>query len=64
MARARLRDRHQENLRKKLEVLIAEQGVTRTEGETENSQASNEHLEKQNEASTSATVEKDENLSE
>lgn len=28
MARARLRDRHQENLRKKLQVLKAEQGVT------------------------------------
>lgn len=27
MARARLRDRHQENLRKKLQVLMAEQGV-------------------------------------
>ncbi|XP_033339329.1 splicing factor Cactin [Megalopta genalis] len=35
MARARLRDRHQENLRKKLEVLIAEQGVSRTENEPE-----------------------------
>ena len=28
MARARLRDRHQENLRRKLEVLKAEQAVT------------------------------------
>lgn len=28
MARARLRDRHQDNLRKKLQVLKAEQGVT------------------------------------
>jgi len=28
MARARLRDRHQENLRKKLELLKAEQGMT------------------------------------
>ncbi|RZF43008.1 hypothetical protein LSTR_LSTR017319 [Laodelphax striatellus] len=27
MARARLRDRHQDNLRRKLEVLKAEQGV-------------------------------------
>lgn len=33
MARARLRDRHQENLRKKLEVLMAEQGVAREESE-------------------------------
>ncbi|XKL67538.1 hypothetical protein PGB90_003029 [Kerria lacca] len=31
MARARLRDRHQENLKKKLELLKAEQGVERSE---------------------------------
>lgn len=35
MARARLRDRHQDNLRKKLEVLKAEQGVEEEEGEGE-----------------------------
>lgn len=32
MARARLRDRHQENLRRKLELLKAEQGVERETG--------------------------------
>lgn len=32
MARARLRDRHQENLLKKLQVLKAEQGVAEEEG--------------------------------
>lgn len=31
MARARLRDRHQENLKRKLELLKAEQGVEETE---------------------------------
>lgn len=62
MARARLRDRHQENLRKKLEVLIAEQGVARTENEVESSQAQeSESSVKQDEPSTSATVEKNEN---
>lgn len=62
MARARLRDRHQENLRKKLEVLIAEQGVARTENESEGSQAQeNESAVKQDEPSSSAAVEKDEN---
>lgn len=60
MARARLRDRHQENLRKKLEVLIAEQGVARTENETENLQTINEQSEKQEEPSTTTTVEKSE----
>ena len=60
MARARLRDRHQENLRKKLEVLIAEQGVARTENEAENSQAVGEQSEKQEEQTTSAVVEKSE----
>nr|XP_012233515.1 PREDICTED: cactin [Linepithema humile] len=62
MARARLRDRHQENLRKKLEVLIAEQGVARTENEAESSQAQeSEPSAKQNEPSTSAAVEKNDN---
>ncbi|KAM0729499.1 Splicing factor Cactin [Formica fusca] len=62
MARARLRDRHQENLRKKLEVLIAEQGVARAENEAESSQAQeNESLIKQNEPSTSTAIEKNEN---
>ncbi|XP_012057115.1 PREDICTED: cactin [Atta cephalotes] len=62
MARARLRDRHQENLRKKLEVLIAEQGVARTENESEGSQAQeNESAVKQDEPSSSTAVEKDEN---
>ncbi|XP_011264558.1 cactin [Camponotus floridanus] len=62
MARARLRDRHQENLRKKLEVLIAEQGVARAENEAENSQAQeSEPLIKQDEPSTSTAVDKNEN---
>ncbi|XP_072748466.1 uncharacterized protein Cactin [Anoplolepis gracilipes] len=62
MARARLRDRHQENLRKKLEVLIAEQGVARAENEAESSQTQeSESLAKQDEPSTSIAVEKDEN---
>lgn len=65
MARARLRDRHQENLRKKLEVLIAEQGVARAESETESgSQAQpNESSVKQEVElpTTSITVEKNEN---
>ncbi|KAG5319063.1 CATIN protein, partial [Acromyrmex heyeri] len=62
MARARLRDRHQENLRKKLEVLIAEQGVARTENESEGSQAQeNESIVRQDEPSSSTAVEKDEN---
>ncbi|XP_071649728.1 splicing factor Cactin-like [Temnothorax longispinosus] len=61
MARARLRDRHQENLRKKLEVLIAEQGVARAENEAEGSQTQeNESTVKQGEPSSTA-VEKDEN---
>lgn len=62
MARARLRDRHQENLRKKLEVLIAEQGVARTENEAEGSQAQeNESTIKQDEPSSSTALEKNEN---
>lgn len=64
MARARLRDRHQENLRKKLEVLIAEQGVARTENEAESSQAqaeaADEQTEKPDEPSGNAVVEKSE----
>lgn len=64
MARARLRDRHQENLRKKLEVLIAEQGVARTETEAETSQiqgeAAGEQSEKQEEPSVSVVAEKSE----
>lgn len=60
MARARLRDRHQENLRKKLEVLIAEQGVARAENEAEGSQAQeNESAVRQDDPSSSA--EKNEN---
>lgn len=48
MARARLRDRHQDNLRRKLEVLKAEQGVE--EGEEEGTaqptaSSSTEHVE-------------------
>ena len=31
MARARLRDRHQENLKKKLNILIQEQGVEKVD---------------------------------
>ncbi|XP_011307236.1 cactin [Fopius arisanus] len=42
MARARLRDRHQENLRKKLEVLMAEQGVARAESEINDSEGKSE----------------------
>lgn len=66
MARARLRDRHQENLRKKLEVLIAEQGVARAETEAEGSQDAQESSEpsllmKQGEPSTSAATDKNEN---
>lgn len=63
MARARLRDRHQENLRKKLEVLIAEQGVARTESEAESgSQMPSEPSAKQEgEPSTSTAAEKNEN---
>lgn len=62
MARARLRDRHQENLRKKLEVLIAEQGVARAENEAESLQAQeSESLIKQDEPSTSTSIEKNEN---
>lgn len=63
MARARLRDRHQENLRKKLEVLIAEQGVARTENEAENSQPQENEISsaKQDEPSTSAVIDKNEN---
>lgn len=60
MARARLRDRHQENLRKKLEVLIAEQGVARTESEAEGSQVPSEHSTKQDEPTTSNVAEKSE----
>jgi len=61
MARARLRDRHQENLRKKLEVLIAEQGVARTENESEGSQAQENESAVKQEPSSSTAVEKDEN---
>lgn len=62
MARARLRDRHQENLRKKLEVLIAEQGVARAENEAEGSQTQeSESTVKQDEPSSSTAVEKNEN---
>ncbi|XP_046436057.1 LOW QUALITY PROTEIN: uncharacterized protein LOC124187923 [Neodiprion fabricii] len=57
MARARLRDRHQENLRKKLEVLKAEQGVVKTESEADDSVAPSEHSIKQDEQpSTSVTA--------
>lgn len=58
-----MRDRHQENLRKKLEVLIAEQGVARAESEAEsNSLVPSEPSAKQEaEPSTSTTVEKNEN---
>ncbi|XP_060826040.1 splicing factor Cactin [Bombus pascuorum] len=60
MARARLRDRHQENLRKKLEVLIAEQGVARTENEIESSQPVDEQPEKQEEQAANTVTEKSE----
>lgn len=35
MARSRLRERHQQNLRRKLELLKAEQGVVKTERDSE-----------------------------
>jgi hypothetical protein len=35
MARSRLRERHQQNLRRKLELLKAEQGVIKTERDSE-----------------------------
>ncbi|KZC06580.1 Uncharacterized protein C19orf29 [Dufourea novaeangliae] len=64
MARARLRDRHQENLRKKLEVLIAEQGVSRTENEPGDLQSTSEvpgeESGKQDEPSTNTVTEKSE----
>lgn len=60
MARARLRDRHQENLRKKLEVLIAEQGVARTESEAEGSQVPSEHSVKHEEPPANTATEKSE----
>jgi len=62
IARVRLRDRHEENLHKKLEVLRAEQGVTRADTKIESSQAQeSEPSVKQDEPSTSAAVEKNEN---
>ncbi|KAL6443599.1 hypothetical protein ACFW04_001618 [Cataglyphis niger] len=62
MAKIRLRDGHQENLYKKLEVLIAEQGVVTAENETESLQTQeSESLIKQEEPSTNAAVEKNEN---
>lgn len=65
MARARLRDRHQENLRKKLEVLIAEQGVARTENETEGTQVQTEHSTRQDaHPSTATTAKSDDTQSE
>ncbi|KAE8751984.1 Cactin [Frankliniella occidentalis] len=48
MARARLRDRHQENLRKKLQVLKAEQGVA-GEGEAENQPSTSSAVDPKNE---------------
>jgi len=57
----RLRDRHEENLHKKLEVLRAEQGVTRVETKIEGSQVQeSEPSVKQDEPSTSTTIEKNE----
>lgn len=53
MARARLRDRHQENLRRKLEVLKAEQGVeveAGTEIKQELSSESSDEIEEKSEA--------------
>ncbi|KAH0947869.1 hypothetical protein HN011_009343 [Eciton burchellii] len=61
IARVRLRDRHEENLHKKLEVLRAEQGVTRVETKIEGSQVQeSEPSVKQDEPSTSTTIEKNE----
>lgn len=55
MARARLRDRHQDNLRRKLEVLKAEQGVE--EGEEEADESNQEEEEKKEVATTSTAEE-------
>ncbi|XP_071449972.1 splicing factor Cactin [Hetaerina americana] len=55
MARARLRDRHQENLRRKLEVLKAEQGVCIKEEDVED-ELEGETVEGGAEASTSKGV--------
>ncbi|XP_011502302.1 PREDICTED: cactin [Ceratosolen solmsi marchali] len=66
MARARLRDRHQENLKKKLNILMAEQGVAKTENEICESQIINEtKVQTDQQPSTSATcLRSDENQSE
>ncbi|XP_044021298.1 cactin [Aphidius gifuensis] len=55
MARARLRDRHQENLRKKLEVLKAEQGVAKAESVINESDEHSDNT-KIDEPSTSKTT--------
>lgn len=62
IARARLKDRHQENLHKKLEVLIAEQGVARVEDKAKGLQAQeSESTARQDELSSCTAAEKNEN---
>lgn len=62
IARARLKDRHQENLHKKLEVLIAKQGVARVEDKAKGLQAQeSESTVRQDEPSSCTAAEKNEN---
>ena len=70
MARARLRDRHQENLKKKLNILMAEQGVAKTENESPEKQPNNEEsestqiTEENNPCTSTAPAKSDESQSE
>lgn len=66
MARARLRDRHQDNLRKKLQVLKAEQAVVtpavpeaQSSGSSTPKTLSESKIQNEEEASTSAANEND-----
>lgn len=56
MARARLRDRHQENLKKKLNALKAEQGVAKVEDEIADSHADNESVKMQTDEEGTASA--------
>lgn len=47
VARARLRDRHQENLKKKLEVLKAQQRMTESQFYSEEGTSSNRHIDQE-----------------
>lgn len=64
MARARLRDRHQENLKKKLNILIAEQGVARNDESAETQRADDESkdMDIDQEPSTSELAANDEEI--